>query len=85
MIRNQLISDLIAKIFELAFIIVMAVNLKNISYHLCCDMDSAVIGMVVLFSILSLCVLFQIILDVLYLIKFKGCKYDRKSKSKSSR
>lgn len=79
MIRNQLISDLIAKILELAFIIVMAVNLKNISYHLCCDMDSAVIGMVVLFSLLGLCVLFQIILDVCYLI------YDRKSKSKSSR
>lgn len=85
MIRNQLICDLIAKILELSFIIVTAVNLKNISHHLCCDMDSAVIGIVVLFSILSLCVLFQIILDIIYLIKSKGCKTDRKSQSKSSR
>lgn len=85
MIRNQLICDLIAKILELSFLIVTAVNLKDISRHLCCDMDSAIIWIVVFFSLLSLCVLFQIALDVIYLIKFKGCKYDRKSKSKSSR
>lgn len=77
--KNQLTCDLIAKILELAFIIITATNLKAISYHLCCDMDSAVITMVVLFSLLSVCVLFQIILDVTYLTQIKKEKKNDRS------
>lgn len=77
--KNQLTCDLIAKILELAFIIVTAINLKTISPHLCCDMDSGVILMVVEFSLLSICVLSQITNDVYYLIQIKKEKKNDRS------
>lgn len=69
--KNYLINNLIAKILEFAFIIVTIINLNTISHHLCCDMDSAVIATMVLFSLLNICILSQIIDDIICLIKIK--------------
>ena len=55
--KNYLIGNLIAKILEFAFIIVEIINLNAISHHLCCDMESAVIPMIVLFGLLEICIL----------------------------
>lgn len=69
--KNYLISNLIAKILEFAFIIVSILNLNDISHHLCCDMESAVIPMMVLFGLLEMCILTQIIDDIICLVKIK--------------
>lgn len=61
---RKIICDLIAKILELIFIIIMAINLASLRRHLCCDMDGAVVLAAILFSLLSVCILFQIILIV---------------------
>lgn len=67
--KKTLICDLIAKILEFAFLIVMAVNLKDISRHLCCEMENAVITTIILFSLLNICILSQIINTIICLIK----------------
>lgn len=69
--KNYLINNLIAKILEFAFIIVSIIKLTAISHHLCCDMDSAVIQTIVLFSLLEICILTQIIDDIICLVKIK--------------
>lgn len=74
--KNYLISNLIAKLLEFAFIIVSIINLNAISHHLCCDMDSAVIQTIILFSLLEICILTQIIDDIICLVKIKKEKID---------
>lgn len=69
--KNYLISNLIAKILEFAFIIISIINLYAVSHHLCCDMESAVIPIMVLFGLLEMCILTQIIDDIICLIKIK--------------
>lgn len=69
--KNYLISNLIAKILEFAFIIISIINLYAVSHHLCCDMESAVISIMVLFGLLEMCILTQIIDDIICLIKIK--------------
>lgn len=69
--KNYLISNLIAKILEFAFIIVLMTRLYAISHHLCCDMESAVIPIIVFFGLLEMCILTQIIDDIICLVKIK--------------
>ena len=82
MSKKELIPSLISKILEFAFIIVSIINLNAISHHLCCDMDNAVITMAVVFSLLSVCVLFQIMLEITYLIQIKKEKKNDKRTNK---
>ena len=69
--KNYLISNLIAKILEFAFIIASITNLYAVSHHLCCDMESAVTPIIVLFGLLEMCILTQIIDDIICLVKIK--------------
>ena len=69
--KDYLIGNLIAKILEFAFIIVSMINLNGISHHLCCDMESAVTTMIGLFGLLEICILSQIIDDIICLVKIK--------------
>lgn len=69
--KNYLIWDLIAQILEFGFVVVTIINLNNISHHLCCDMDRAVINIIVLFSLLEICILSRIIDDIICLVKLK--------------
>ena len=69
--KSYLISNLIAKILEFAFIIISIINLYAVSHHLCCDMESAVIPIMVLFGLLEMCILTQIIDDIICLVKIK--------------
>ena len=69
--KNYLISNLIAKILEFAFTIVLMTKLYAISHHLCCDMDSDVTLIIVLFGLLEMCILTQIIDDIICLVKIK--------------
>ena len=71
MSKNYLISNLIAKILEFAFIIVSITNLYAVSHHLCCDMESALTSTMVLFGLLEVCILTQIIDDIICLVKIK--------------